>query len=57
MDFSLNVIRIMKSRRLRWAWHVACMGELSNAILWSNIQKVKRMLGRSGHRWMNNIKI
>jgi hypothetical protein len=24
---SPNIIRVMKSRRLRWAGHVACMGE------------------------------
>jgi hypothetical protein len=24
---SLNIIRVIKSRRLRWAGHVACMGE------------------------------
>ena len=22
-----NVVRVVKSRRMRWAWHVACMGE------------------------------
>jgi len=25
---SPNIIRVMKSRRMRWAGHVACMGEL-----------------------------
>jgi hypothetical protein len=24
-------IRVVKSRRMRWAWHVACMGEMKNA--------------------------
>jgi hypothetical protein len=24
---SPNVIRMIKSRRMRWVWHVACMGE------------------------------
>jgi hypothetical protein len=24
---SLNIVRVIKSRRLRWAGHVACMGE------------------------------
>jgi hypothetical protein len=25
--FSLDIIRVIESRRLRWAEHVACMGE------------------------------
>jgi hypothetical protein len=25
--FSPNVVRVIKSRRMRWAGHVACMGE------------------------------
>jgi hypothetical protein len=28
---SLNIIRMIKSRRMRWAWHVARMGETRNA--------------------------
>ena len=24
---SLNIVRVIKSRRTRWAGHVACMGE------------------------------
>jgi hypothetical protein len=28
---SRNIIRVMKSRRLRWAGHVACMGERRGA--------------------------
>jgi hypothetical protein len=29
--FSLqSIIRVNKSRRMRWAWHVARMGELRN---------------------------
>jgi len=24
---SPNIVRVMKSRRMRWAWHVACVGE------------------------------
>jgi hypothetical protein len=29
--FSPNIIRMMKSRRMRWAGHVARMGETRNA--------------------------
>jgi hypothetical protein len=25
--FSPNIVRVIKSRRMRWAGHVACMGE------------------------------
>jgi hypothetical protein len=28
---STNIIRMIKSRRMRWAWHVAGMGETRNA--------------------------
>jgi hypothetical protein len=28
---SPNIIRVIKSRRLRWVGHVACMGEMRNA--------------------------
>jgi hypothetical protein len=28
---SQNIIRVIKSRRTRWAGHVACMGEIINA--------------------------
>jgi hypothetical protein len=28
---SLNVIRVIRSSRVRWAWHVARMGEMRNA--------------------------
>jgi hypothetical protein len=28
---SPNIIRVIKSRRMRWMGHVACMGEMRNA--------------------------
>jgi hypothetical protein len=28
---SSNIIRMIKSRRMRWAGHVECMGEMRNA--------------------------
>jgi hypothetical protein len=27
---SPTIIRVIKSRRMRWTWHVACMGEMRN---------------------------
>jgi len=26
---SPNIVMVMKSRRMRWAGHIACMGEMS----------------------------
>jgi hypothetical protein len=46
-----SIIRIMKSRRMRWAGHVARMGEKRNAyrLLVGNPEG-KRPLGRQRHR-------
>jgi hypothetical protein len=51
-------IHTYKSRRMRWAGHVARMGEKRNAyrILVGNIE-VKRPLGRPRRRWVDNIKM
>jgi hypothetical protein len=53
-----NILRVIKSRRMRWAEHVARMGE------WRGVYRVlvgkpdgKRPLGRPGHRWEDNIKV
>jgi len=27
MYTSQNIVRMIKSRRVRWVWHVACMGD------------------------------
>jgi hypothetical protein len=49
---SSNIIRMMKSRRMRWAGHVARMGETRNAyrILVGKPEE-KRPIGRRRHRW------
>jgi hypothetical protein len=54
---SPSVIRMMKSRRVRWAGHVARMGAKRNAyrILVGNPER-KRPLGRPRRRWVDNIK-
>jgi hypothetical protein len=51
-------IRIIKSRRMSWAWHVAGMGEKRNAyrILVGKLEG-KRPLGRPRRRWEDNIKM
>jgi hypothetical protein len=48
---------MIKSRRMRWAEHVAQMGEKRNAyrILVGNLEE-KRPLGRPRRRYVNNIK-
>jgi hypothetical protein len=56
--FSPNIVRVIKSRRLRWAGHVARMGERSGAYraLVGKPEK-RRPLVRLRRRWEDNIKI
>jgi hypothetical protein len=55
---SPNIIRIIKSRRMRLAGHVARMGEKRNAYrILVGKHEGKRPLGRPGHRWEDNIKM
>jgi hypothetical protein len=55
---SPSIIRMIKSRRMRYAGHVARMGEKRNAyrILVGNPEG-KRPLGRPRRRWVDNIKM
>ena len=55
---SPNIFRVIKSRRMRWAGHIARVGE------WRGVYRVlvgkpegKRSLGRPRHRWEDNIKM
>jgi hypothetical protein len=55
---SPNIIRVIKSRRLRWAGHVARMGERRVAYrALVGKPEGRRPLGRSRHRWEDNIKM
>ncbi|KAJ4448585.1 hypothetical protein ANN_10604 [Periplaneta americana] len=55
---SPDVIRNIKSRRLRWAGHVARMGESKNAYrVLVERPEGKRPLGRPRRRWEGNIKM
>jgi hypothetical protein len=55
---SPSIVRIIKSRRMRWARHVARMGEKRNAYrLLVGKPEGKRLLGRSRSRWVDNIKM
>jgi hypothetical protein len=57
-SFITFVIRIIKSRRMRWAGRVVQIGEKRNAYrtLVGN-PDVKSPLGRPRRRWMGNIKM
>jgi hypothetical protein len=46
---SPNIIRVIKSRRMRWAGHAARMGE--------DEARRKKPLGRPRRRWVGNIKM
>ncbi|KAJ4436605.1 hypothetical protein ANN_16638 [Periplaneta americana] len=55
---SPDVIRNSKSRSLRWAGHVARMGESRNVYrVLAGRPEGKRPLGRPRHRWEDNIKM
>jgi hypothetical protein len=55
---SPSIIRIIKSRRMRWAGHVARMREKRNAFRILVVKpEGKRPLGRSRRRWVDNIKM
>jgi hypothetical protein len=56
--FSPSIIRIMKSRRMRWAGHVARMGERRNLYgLLVGKPEGKMPLGRPRRRWVYNTHI
>jgi hypothetical protein len=54
---SPNIFRLIKSRRMRWAGHVACMGE-RRSVYRVSVGKLegKRQLGRPRRRREDNIK-
>ena len=56
--FSPNIVRVIKSRRMRWAGHIARMGK-SRGVFRVLVGKPegKRPLGRPRHRWEDNIKM
>jgi hypothetical protein len=55
---SPSIIRLIKSRKMRWAGHVARMGKKRNAYrLLEGKPEGKRTLGRPRRRWVDNIKM
>ena len=58
MYSSLNIVRVIKSRRMRWAGHVVRMGEergLYRVLVGK--PEGKRPLGRPRLRWVDNIRM
>ena len=56
--YSPNRVRVIKSRKLRWAGHVARMEEGRNAFkILTGKPAGKRPLGRPRSRWEDNIRM
>jgi hypothetical protein len=55
---SPNIIRLIKSRIIRWAGHVACIGEKRGAYrVLVGRSEGRRPLVRPSRKWEDNIKI
>jgi hypothetical protein len=55
---SPNIIRQIESRRIRWAWHVARMGEDRKLyMVLVGKPEEKRSLGRQRRRWEDGIRM
>jgi hypothetical protein len=58
LHFSLNIVRVIKLRRMKWAVQVARMRERKGVYrVLIGKPEGKRPLGRPRHRWENNIKM
>jgi hypothetical protein len=58
MYSSPNIFRVIKSRRMRWARHVARMGRGRGVyMVLVGRPEGKRQLGRPRRRWEDNIKM
>jgi len=54
---SPNIVRVIKSRRMRCVKHVARMGEKGVYRFLVGKPEGKRLLGRPSRRWVNNIRM
>ena len=55
---SSNIVRVIKARRMRWAGHVARMGERKGVHrVMVGKPEEKRLLGRPRRSWKDNIKM
>ena len=56
--FSPSIVRVIKSRRMRWAGRVARIGERGGAYrVLVRKPEEKRLHGRRRHKWEDNIKM
>jgi len=54
---STNIVRVIKSRRMRWTGHVARMGEERGVYrVLVGKPEGRRPLGRLRHKWVDNIR-
>jgi len=55
---SSNIVRVIKSRRMRWAGHVARLGEEKGMYrVLAGKPEGSRPLGRPSRRWVYNIRL
>ena len=55
---SPNIVRVIKSRRMRWVGHVARMGEERGVYrVLVGKSEGRRPVGRPRHRWVDNIRM
>ena len=55
---SSNIVRVIKSRKMRWAGHVACIDEEKGVYRVLVGKPVgKRQIGRPRRRWVDNIRM
>jgi hypothetical protein len=55
---SPSIVMVIKARRMRWAGHVACMGEVRGTYnILVERSEGRRPLGRPRRRWEDNIKM
>jgi hypothetical protein len=52
-----DIIRMIKSSRMRWEGHVARMRKMNAYMKLVGNPEEKRPLGRPTHRWVDNIKM
>jgi hypothetical protein len=54
---SPSIVRVIKARRMRWAGHVARMGEVRSAYILVGRPEGRRPLRRPRRRWEDNIEM
>jgi hypothetical protein len=52
---SPNIIKVIKSRKVRWAWHVALLGNAYSILVGKH--EGNRQLGRPSCRWEDNVRM